>query len=77
MNQHMDDNGVESLERRLRQKLAEADALEQRYRKALRRDLVLWIVIAAILGALVGYGVAAALIDPVTVLIPQVKGISA
>ena len=66
---------VEDLRARLRAKLDEADLLALRYRRALRRDLVAWIIIAAALGALVGYGVAAALIDPVTVLIPCDEGV--
>jgi hypothetical protein len=68
---------LEHLKERLRSQLASADALELRYRRALRRDLVLWIVIAASLGALVGYGIATALIDPVTVIVPCDSGISA
>ena len=59
----------------LRQRLADADALAERYRRALRRDLLAWIVIAALLGTVVGYGVATALIDPVTVLVPCKEGI--
>ena len=68
---------LEQIKRQLSEKLAVADALELRYRRALRRDLVTWIVLAAVLGALVGYGVATALIDPVTVLVPCDGGVSA
>lgn len=65
------------LNERLREQLARADVLAKRYQTALRRDLLTWIVIAAVLGTLVGYGVATALIDPVTVILPCEEGISA
>ena len=52
---------IEELRQRLRERLDEADGLAVRYRRALRRDLLAWIIIAATLGALVGYGMAAAL----------------
>lgn len=56
--------------KQLQIRLAEADRLAHRYRRALRRDLMVWIVVAAALGTLVGYGIATALIDPVTVILP-------
>jgi hypothetical protein len=59
----------------LQVRLAEADRLARRYRRALRRDLMVWIVVAAVLGTLVGYGIATALIDPVTVILPCDGGI--
>jgi hypothetical protein len=59
----------------LQVRLAEADLLARRYRRALRRDLMVWIVVAAVLGTLVGYGIATALIDPVTVILPCDGGI--
>ena len=66
---------IEELRQRLRARLDEADGLAVRYRRALRRDLLAWIIIAAMLGALVGYGMAAALIDPVSVIVPCDKGV--
>ena len=44
---------MEELRQRLRARLDEADGLALRYRRALRRDLLAWIIIAATLGALV------------------------
>jgi hypothetical protein len=64
-------------QQQLHSRLAEAERLATQYRKALRRDLLIWIVIAAALGALLGYGVAAALIDPVTVILPCDEGVKA
>ena len=67
---------IEQLRNRLRGKLDEADVLALRYQRALRRDLVVWIIIAAVLGTLVGYGIAAALIDPVSVILPCGDGVN-
>lgn len=61
----------------LQERLEEADRLARHYRQALRRDLITWITIAAVLGTLVGYGIAAALIDPVTVIVPCDGGVQA
>ncbi len=66
---------IEELRQQLRARLDEANGLAVRYRRALRRDLLAWIIIAATLGALVGYGMAAALIDPVSVIVPCDKGV--
>jgi hypothetical protein len=70
-------NDTETLTQQLRARLAAADHLADRYQRALRRDLIAWIVIAATLGCLVGYGVAASLIDPMTVLVPCEEGVRA
>lgn len=70
-------NEAETLTQQLRARLADADHLVDRYQRALRRDLIAWIVIAATLGCLVGYGVATSVIDPVTVVVPCEEGVRA
>lgn len=55
-------------ENRLQARLFEAEQRVLRYRKHLRRDLLTWIALSSMLGALIGYGIATWLIDPVIVL---------
>ena len=59
---------ADSGEKLLRDRLAEAEQLISRYRRKLRRDLLLWIVTATILGTVIGYAVAMWLVDPVIIV---------
>lgn len=58
----------EELQASLRARIRDAEVLAARYRARLRRELLLWITVAAVLGTLVGYAVALWLVDPVIIV---------